>query len=318
MKKLNKYWLFSLLGTLLVSSYPIYMGIKVIYYMSTDGNVPKENFPKYIIPYTPIAIALLFAVIFMPLIIRLAKKFAVICASVCSLGVFLLAELLFESKVIVTATVQTTLESWQMFMCYVPPTQYETRAWTAIDVLMGEYSPWFKLHFYLISAIIIIAVINVLYGFATADKSKYRALTFQAASALDLIGLSILACFTAFFRDGELTVAPISAILMAVFFISLGATAGIFTATFLTKKKKAVSVLVPTLTASAVTILMYIGEMCLLSGNLYILGKGFFFEPTPFIVFSIADILIIFLSGILTFLVCKIINKYPYTKKSSQ
>ncbi len=309
MKKLNIYWLFVLWGTLLASSYPIYMGFKVIYHMSTEGSVPKENFPKYIIPYTPIAIALLFAVIFMPLIIKLTKKFATLCTSVCSLGVFLTAELLFESKVIVTDTVETTLESWQMYMCYIPPTQYETRSWTAIDVLMGEYSPWFKLHFYLISAVIIIAVINVLYGFATADKSRYRALTLQAASAVDLLGLSILACFTAFFRDGELTVSPVSAILMAIFFITLGATAGIFTATFLTKKNKTLSVLVPSVIASAVTLLMYIGEMCLLSGNLYILGNGFLFEPLPYIVLSVADILIVILSGLLTALACKIIIK---------
>ncbi|MBQ3182086.1 MAG: hypothetical protein IJB57_00315 [Clostridia bacterium] len=308
MKKQNKYWLLVLLGTLLASSYPIYMGFKVIYHMTVNGSVPKENFPKYIIPYTPIAIALLFAVIFMPLIIRLTKKFATLCAALSSLGVFLAAELVFESKVIVTDKVMVPLEAWQMVMCYVSPDQYETRSWTAIDVLMGEYSPWFKLHFYLISAVIIVAVINVLYGFATADKSRYKALILQAASALDLIGLALLACFTAFFRDGELTVAPISAILMAMFFISLGATAGIFVATFLAKKNKTLSVLVPSVTASAVTLLMYIGEMCLLSGNLYILGKGFFFEPLPFVVLSVADILIVIASGVLTALVCGLIR----------
>ena len=309
MKKLNRYWIFTLLGTLLVLSYPIYMGVKVIYHMSTEGGVPKQSFPKYIIPYTPIAISLLFAVIFMPLIISLTKRFATLCASLSSLGVFLLAELLFESKVIVTATVQTTLESWQMYMCYVPPAGYETRSWTAIDVLMGEYSPWFKLHFYLISAVIIIAVINVIYGFAVAEKERYKALTLQAVSAAGFLGLCILACFTAFFRDGELTVSPISAILMAMFFITLGATAGIFIATFLVKRKTVVSVLIPSFCASAVTLVMYIGEMCLLSGNLYILGKGFFFEPIPYIVLSMADLLIVVASGVLTFLVCKLINK---------
>lgn len=308
MKKLNKYWSFALLGTLLVSSYPIYMGIRVIYYMSTEGSVPKEDFPKYIIPYTPIAIALLFAVIFMPLIIRLTKKFATLFATISSLGVFLAAELIFESKIIVTDKVKVPLEAWQMVMCYVSPDQYKTRTWTAIDVLMGEYSPWFKLHFYLISAVIIIAVINVLYGFAVSDKSRYKALILQAASAIDLIALSILACFTAFFRDGELTVSPLSAILMAMFFISLGATAGIFVATFLTKKKKTVSVLIPSLVASAVTLLMYIGEMCLLSGNLYLLGTGFLFEPLPFIVLSLADIFIIAASGALTAAVCRAID----------
>lgn len=308
MKKLNKYWLFALLGTLLVSSYPIYMGFRVIYHMSVEGSVPKENFPKYIIPYTPIAIALIFAVLFMPFIIKTAKNYATLYASVISVLVFVIAEFLFESKVIVTSTVQTTLESWQMVMCYVQPRRYVTRTWTPVDILMGEYSPTFKLHFYFISVVIIVALINVIYGFAVREKKRRISLILQAASAADLVGLSILACFTAFFRDGELTVSALSAVLMAMFFISLGATAGICVASFTRGKKKLLSLVLPIATASLAALIMYIGEMCLLSGNLYKLGSGFLFEPLPLIVLSIADILIIAASGALTALACHVIK----------
>ena len=68
-KAFRIYWLFALLGTLAISAYPIYMGFKVIRSMTLYGFVPQANYPKYIIPYTPIAIA----VIAMVIIWRLLK-----------------------------------------------------------------------------------------------------------------------------------------------------------------------------------------------------------------------------------------------------
>ena len=43
---------------------------------------------------------------------------------------------------------------------------YQTRTWQAVDVLLGGYSPAFKLHFYLISIVIIVSLLNCFYGFA--------------------------------------------------------------------------------------------------------------------------------------------------------
>ena len=75
--------------------------------------------------------------------------------------VFFVSELLLERMVTVTRTVTgiavLDLEDWQMFMCYISPTSYEERTWTEVDVLMGEYSPAFKLHFYMISFVLIIS-----------------------------------------------------------------------------------------------------------------------------------------------------------------
>ena len=51
---LKKYYVFSLLGILLASIYPLYMGIKVGVDMIKHGTVFAENYPKYIITYTPI------------------------------------------------------------------------------------------------------------------------------------------------------------------------------------------------------------------------------------------------------------------------
>ncbi|MBE5939176.1 MAG: hypothetical protein E7266_02165 [Lachnospiraceae bacterium] len=312
MTKLIKYWIIILAGLILVCSYPIYMGFSVIYDMATIGTVYKENFPKYIIPYTPIAIAVIAAVILMPLLFKWAEKFAILPASFFSLGVFFVTEWLFESKVIVTSTTKITLESWQMFMCYMPPDGYETRTWKAVDVLMGEYSPTFKLHFYLISVVLIIVILNCLYGFGqviqTGDKKRLKALIVQSVCTVFFLGLCIFACFTAFFRDGEITVSALSAFLMGLFFIVLGVTAGLYIGSFLLGKKSYLSVFVPSVIASLITLAMYIGEMFLLSGHLYRFGSGIVFDGLPVIVLAPIDILIIVFAGLVSAKICQLLN----------
>lgn len=313
MTKFEKYWLVSLFGALAVSAYPLYMAYSVIRDMSLYGFVAKENFPKYIIPYAPIAAAVIVAVLIMPLMIVFAKRFAVLTASAVSLIVFFAAELMLESQVIVRSNVVTTLESWQVYMCYIPPQTTETRTWKAVDVLIGDYSPTFKIHFYLISVVLIITIINCVYGFAqiirTQNKSRCKSLAVQSVCTVLFLGLCIFACFTAFFRDGELTVSALSAFLMSLFFVMLGVTSGTYAGSFLIGRKKIVSVLIPSAIASLVTLAMYIGETFLLSGHLYRFGSGFLFESISKIVLAPIDILVIALSGLINAAICYLVNK---------
>ena len=237
-KQFNRYYLFSCLGVLIASYYPLSMGVRVITDMLVNGTVMKENYPKYIIPYTPISVAIIIGVLLMPLFIRFFKKFAFAGGVLSAIGVFFGLELLFEQKVVVsTAETVTKLEDWQMFMCYVPPegwgetvTTYKTQ--TAVDILMGDYNPAFKLHFYIISVLLIITILNCLYGFGqmikNGDKKRCKSLILQSICSVVFLGLCILACFTAFWRDGSIQVSPLSAALMTVFFILFGVTAGVF------------------------------------------------------------------------------------------
>ncbi|MDD4124999.1 MAG: hypothetical protein PHW77_04645 [Eubacteriales bacterium] len=300
-KTFGIYYLLSVVSVLLASFYPLYMGIRVITDMLQNGTVLAGDYPKYIIPYTPISIALILGVILMPLAFRFIKRFAVAAVSVISLGAFFLSELLLESKVIVTSTVTTTLESWQMFMCYVPPEGYGTRTWTTVDVLLGEYNPTFKIHFYLISVVIILTVLNCVLGFGkmikTHDKRRLKSLIIQAISSFIFIALCIFACFTAFYRNGELTVSALSAVLMCLFFVIFGLTSGVYIGSFLLGKRKLFSVLIPAVVSSVITLAMYLGEMILLSGHLYRFGKGFFFEKLGHIVLAPVDICVILISG---------------------
>ncbi len=320
-KMLGKYYIFVCIGLVIASFYPLYMGIKVVRDMIIDGTVMKENYPKYIIPYTPICIALLAGVLLIPIFLKKFRRFALLAGSCVSVAVFFIFEILFERKVVVESAVK--LKDWQMYMCAIPPTNADLnkivgyKKETAIDILMGNYNLAFKLHFYMISVVLILAVLNSLYGFAqliiSGDKKRFKPLCIQSLSALLFLGLCILACFTAFWRDGSLEVSPLSAFLMAVFFILLGMVGGIYTASLLVGKKREVSEIVPCVVSATLTFLMYVGEMILLHGNLYRFGKGFMFESIPFIILAPMDILIIISSAFLTLITIKLTSRNKFT-----
>ena len=320
-KKYKIFYLLSVTGIILASFYPLMMGIRVISDMIADGTVLKENYPKYIIPYTPICFALIAGVALMPLLMKLFKRFAGIAGSVLSLGVFAGTEFLFENKVVVSSTETVAkLADWQMFLCrYVTPEEYAGEATTVIrtekpvDILIGEYNPAFKLHFYLISAVIILTVLYCFYEFGKMivndDKTKLKSLIMQSAATISFIGMCIWACFTAFYRTGDINVSPLSAVLMSVFFILLGVTVGIFVGSFLIGKKKTLAYIIPAIASSAVTLIMYIGEMILLHGHLYRFGTTFFFDGLPAIVLAPVDILVIIASGAVMYFLARVANK---------
>lgn len=313
-RALRNYYIFSCIGIIALSFYPLLMGVYTVSEMLRNGAVPMEKYPKYIIPYTPIALALIFSVVFMPLFHKLFKRFDLAGASVFSVGVFILFERLMETKILVQAQAIVFLESWQMSLCIVQPDLYQTRTWEAVDVLLGGYSPAFKLHFYIISVVIILSALNCIYGFAkiirTGDKSRRKSLVIQAVCCGLFLGMCIWACFTAFYRTGELTVSALSAVLMILFFIVFGVTMGAFTGSFTLGKRKIWSVFLPALVSSLITLIMYIGEMILLSGHLYRFGTGFFFRGLPLIVLAPVDIFVILLAGCISAGIFYLLNNH--------
>jgi hypothetical protein len=308
-KAFRLFYCLSLFGIFLASLYPLIMGVRVVRDMIVQGTVMGKDYPKYIIPYLPIALSVIAGVAIMPLLFRMVRKYALTVASAVGLGVFFASELVLENWVIVTDTVMTTLESWQMFMCYVPPEMFETRTWRAIDVLIGEYSPWFKLHFYIIAIVLILTFLNCFYGFGqmivSGRRERMRHLILQSVASVLFLGLCILACFTAFWRTGEITVSPLSAFLMCLFFIVFGVTMGLFTASFLTKRPSSAVLSVSAAVSSVVTLIMYIGELILLSGHLYRFGNGFLFDGLGALVLAPIDLIVILLSGGITAVILK-------------
>ena len=314
-KKFKNYYLLSLLGVILASCYPIYMGITVVVDMIRYGTVYAENYPKYIIPYTPIALALLVGVALIPVAIKYFKKYALLFGTVISTVIFFVSEFLFERNITVTRTITgafAQLKDWQLALCAVTPEVFESGKLTEVDILMGEYSPAFKLHFYIISIVLIISILNCFYGFAkmihTGDKSRCKSLTIQSIASGAFLGMCIWACFTAFYRNGDIKVSALSAILMSAFFVLFGVTVGIYVASFTLNKKPLLSVWLTSISATIVALVMYIGEMILLSGHLYRFGDGGFFAGIPGIALAPVDIVVIIASGVVAAIIANAVR----------
>ncbi len=301
----KNFYLLSLLALVLASVYPLYMGVVTLGSYLQNGSIDVADYPKYIIPYTPISIALIASVALLPLIFKLFKRYTLPIVSVLGIILFFASEFGFEQIKVLEGYVAMPLESWQLSLCMATPEVLRSIG----EPIYAANNPAYKLHFYLIAIVIIHAVLNVIYGFSKMireqDFSKKRPLIAQAVSVALFIALCILACFTAFYRNGTLNISPLSALLMAGFFTVFGITVGIYCGSIFYGKSKLLARILPALIASLTTLIMYFSELELMDGVLFKYGKGFFFETIEVIPFSLADIVIILVSGVITYIVVK-------------
>jgi hypothetical protein len=314
MEKINmttkKVYILSLGIILMASFYPIYMGAVVLCGYIQYGGIDATDYPKYIIPYTPICIALIVCTVLLPPVFKKYKKFALSVFSILGVGLFLLFEILFE-KITVFSVKEGIADvgSWQTQLCAVTPEVMKTIEYqeTIGQALAERYSPVFKVHFYLIALLIVLTVIGIIYGFYkmahTQNFTRKRPLIAQLISVIIFIGLCIFACFTAFFRTGDINISPLSAVLMTIFFLVFGITAGVYTGTCFYEKQKLFSIIIPSLVAMVITFIMYIGEMVMMNWTLFRLGNGFLFERIGIIPFALIDIMTILMSGVITFFI---------------
>jgi hypothetical protein len=304
----KKFYILSLLGVVLASVYPIYMGVVTMSSYLQNGFINVADYQKYIIPYTPICIALIASVALMPLIFKLFRRYTLLIVSLLGTVLFFASEFGFEQIKVIEGYVEMPLESWQLSLCMATPEVLRSIG----EPIYAASNPVFKIHFYIIAIVIILAVLNVIYGFSKMlreqDYAKKRPLIAQAFSALLFISLCILACFTAFYRNGTINISTLSAILMTVFFIVFGATVGIYSGSIFYGKGKLLSKIIPGIIASLTTLIMYIGELMLMGGVLFKYGNGLLFRPIAAIPFSTVDIAIIIVSGVITYILMQLLN----------
>jgi len=305
----------SLGAIFLLSTYPLWMGVKVLAAHLRDGYVNAADYPKYVIPYTPIALALLVCAALLPLAIKFAKKLALPLVSGLGTGLFLLAEICFERVMVFSQTIVggADIGSWQLALCIATPEVIRTIEYqrTLGQELAARYSPAFKVHFYLIAILIVLAVLGVVYGFLKLkdNRDKRRPLVLQTAAVAVFIALCVYACFTSFYRTGELLVAPISSWLMSIFFAVFGVTAGAYAGSLLYARKPVLSRLLPALLAMAAAAAMYAGELVMLGGTLFRFGRGFFFAPVVPCPLAPVDFAVVALSGALTYALLYLIRR---------
>jgi hypothetical protein len=296
---------------MLLSVYPLIMGAGVLAEYLLYGNVDVNSYPKYLIPYAPIAVALVLSAALLPVAARYFKKAALPIISMLGIGVFLLCEIGMERVVLFDGDrlVETNVGAYQAFMCYVTPEAMRAMVYSrTIGAMLAErYNPAFKIHFYLISILIVLSVIGVAYGFAKmirdGDFMKKRPLIVQAIAVAAFIGLCALACLTAFYRTGALFISTVSSLLMSQFFIAFGLVAGVYAGSLLYFAKPMLSRMVPALIAVVATALMYACELILMGGVVFRFGRGFLFDPIYNCPLAIVDFIVIALAGLITYFI---------------
>ncbi len=309
-RKYISFYVLSLFLVLAASAYPIYMGVKTLLYYMSEGAVRAEDYPKYVIPYAPMCIAVILAALLMPLFYRVFKRHSLWTATIFSVLVFIAGELFFEQIKVITGyeTEFLPVSSWQMSLCAATP-----EALRAIgEPAFAQNNPAFKAHFYFIAVVIIAAVVILLYGFThmlkTGDKARKKPLIVQLICISVFIGLCVLACLTAFYRSGTLSISPLSAFLTGLFFVVLGVTAGTYFGSVLYGKRRSFSIALPAVTAVLATAAMYCGELLLMCGKLFSFGSGWFFSPVLQTPFSPCDVLVILLPGAITYGIMVLLN----------
>lgn len=302
-KSYHKFY-FTVLGVLIaLSAYPMIMGIKIIILQYQNGSIRPEDYARYVIPYTAICVAILISVALYPVIARL-KGLSTLVATSLGLILFVVLELFMEGITINSPTAKSTVQ-WQLLSCIGTP--------DAVRAFRKAYSDAYKIHYFLVSFVIIVLVIGIVYGYgrlvARGDRLNQIPLRLQLIAVAVLLTLCVFANFTGFFRDVSPYLSPLSAFLTAMFFIVLGVTAGIYAGSRLIGKNKGLSLGFPAFVAILVCSVMYYGEFKLLDGKLYSFGQSYFFTGIPYIAVSPVDMVIIIVSGIITALLMNITRK---------
>jgi len=227
-RKFRRCYFISLAVVLMLSLYPLWMGISVIHTAAQFGHVPAEVYPKYIIPYAPLCLALCMITALMPLLFRVFKRGTLLCASIFGSAIFLGAEIALEGIPVLEGYATLPLESWQYSLCYATPEVLQSIG----EPIYAENNPAYKVHYYLIALVLLLCALQTIHGFLKMvrdrEPSRRRPLVAGLIALIVFAALCVFACFTAFYRDGNLRVPTISAVLMAVFFIAFGVSAGTY------------------------------------------------------------------------------------------
>ena len=196
-----------------------------------------------------------------------------LAATVLALGLFVGIELYMES-ITINSSVTKPAVDWQLALCIDSP--------DAVQAFQGLYNDTFKIHYFLVAAVIITLVISVAYGYGKMlsgrSRSKRIPLRLQLAATVLLLGLCVFANFTGFFRDAKQYQTFFPSLLTGTFFVVLGASLGVYTGSHLIRQRQgAVHLAARALAAILVCSVMYYGEYHLLGGTLYRFGSVLLF-----------------------------------------
>lgn len=290
-RNVRRYYFIALAALLALSAYPVVMGLKLVALQLMYGGVQLHDYARWVIPYTAVCVAALIACALYPALGRLGK-FALPAATVLALALFTGLELYVEGITIRSEAAQDAL-TVQLLSCVYTP--------RAVWAFSGIYDDSYKIHYFLVSAVILLLCVSLFYGFggllSGGRRERKAPLCMQAAAFVLFLGLCVLANFTGFFRQKTDFLSPVPSLLTGLFFVALGAAVGIYAGSLFPRRGPALSVWLPAALAAAACAVMYYGEFRMFGGTLYRFGAGWFFEGLPRIALAPADLLVILMGG---------------------
>lgn len=294
-----------------------YSIVKAFYYLFAGVDLSGAtlfNLPQWIIPYAAIGLALILAAAVWPLI----KVFESVPVHIISLAVgitaFVCFELLFERIPALSQEKLSDIYSAQALLCVTPVSKFYPGG------VPKQFSPVIRLHFYIISIILVLIFTKVILdGFIAAEKSRRlgRAYFIRLFTGAFLLIVCIIGNATDFFRNGSRELPLISIVLTVLFFILQSTSAGLFAAGFFED-----NLFIAPITSIITCVLVYTGEYFVLGGCFYKLGTGAFFtgffqlEGTVNTSLSPADLAIILFSGLLSFIICVVFKPFKEADSS--
>jgi hypothetical protein len=287
----RRYYFTALALLLALSAYPVYMGLKIVFLQFAAGGIQPADYARYVVPYTAVCLSVLATAALYPVMSKL-KRFAALAATALALVLFIGIELFME-RITINSSITQPAVQWQLALCIQTP--------DAVQAFRGPYRDVYKIHYFLVSAVLISLSIGVFYGYGKlfngGDRRKRIPLYLQLAAFVLLLALCVFANFTGFFRGTGQYQPPLSALLTGLFFVVLGAASGIWLGSLLIGRGRLLSVALPALFAAAICSVMYYGEYNLLAGTLYRFGSTFLFRGLPGIALAPVDVLVILLAG---------------------
>jgi hypothetical protein len=326
------YWL-SLAILLVLSAYPLINGMRMVYLSIMNGVIKPEQYAKYVVPYAAMCFSIILFAALQPLICRI-KRVPFLIGLIGTIAVFTGIEQFFERMQIKTAGMtlvdpsslnagsainvppSAAVDVWQASLCAVSPL---TRRQSAAYVYLDRYfyvmaNDTYKIHYYLISFVLIAMVCGLVYGIAqmirSGDRNKKKPLILQGIATAALVALCLFANTTGFFRQAEAIQTPLASILTCLFFTASGSAAGIYTGSFLLSKNGRLGLGLPVLVSSLSVLGLYIGEAAMMEGGLYRFGAGWFFDGLPGIALAPVDIIVVSFSAVVTGLVLNLTRRW--------
>ncbi len=288
-----------------LSAYPLFFGVRIAVLALVNGGIEPWQYARYVIPYTAVSASVLIAAAAAPLLLRLGR-WAAGAAALCGLALFFPLEYAMEQLTVRGAAFQNAV-LMQLASCIATPAARSALLLSLSGYLDGA----FRIHYYLVSLLLIAMALGTVYGFLRprADARGRAAQTARLVCTAVFLGFCVFANFTGFFRTSTDLLSPLSAGLTALFFVVMAASTGVFAGSALPARLARAAPCCSAAAALAVCLVMYYGEYRMLGGRLYQLGVGAFFIPTSLMSLSPADLALLTVSAAAGALACLFVSR---------